>query len=283
MDDPKTQMRQLLANFHAAAAAVAGAPASEERDALHFLELPYAPGTAHVFRRLGISGLPFIAHLGPGWAPPPAGSGGGGAPPPAAGGADPIPESLRMAGAPGEAYPWSPAAFAAFFASRAGVAGVVIPGPTLWELAAERAGLLGGAAAAGVVGAAAAVRWRLWANKWTYFAAALVVFWLSTSGVAYTYIRNVPWTTVDKEGRTQWMLTGQRGAQLGAEGLVMGSSYVGASALATALAYGVPRVASAAARRGLAYGLIAGLLYAVHAILGVYGQKTGYAARTYLW
>jgi hypothetical protein len=277
MDDPKTQMRQLLSNFHAAAAAVAGAPASDARDALHFLELPYAPGTAHVFRRLGIAGLPFIAHLGPDWAPPAAGA--GGAPPPS----DPIPESLRMSGAPGEPYPWSPAAFAAFFAARAGVGGVVVPGPSLWEVARERAGLLGGAAAAGIAGAAAAVRWRLWANKWTYFLGALIVFWLSTSGVAYTYIRNVPWTTVDKEGRTQWMLTGQRGAQLGAEGLVMGSSYVGASALATALAYGVPRVASAAARRGLAYALIAGLLYAVHAILGVYGTKTGYAARTYLW
>ena len=167
-------------------------------------------------------------------------------------------------------------AFLRFLAPRAGLGDLQPPKPPLLS-PAQAAALT----AAGAAALAAALRWRLYASRWTMFAAALAVLWLSTSGVAYTYIRGMPWTARGQDGRTVYMLSGQRGAQLGAEGLVMGSSYVGVSALALALTHGAPRLRSAWARRVAGYGLAAALGGASLVVLELYAAKTGHRVRAF--
>lgn len=109
---------------------------------------------------------------------------------------------------------------------------------------------------------------------------ALAVYWFSTSGGMYNIIRGVPLVTANREGRMIWWLDGRSG-QLGAEGFVMGSSYMLFSALLASLTYVAPRVKSAGARGVLSLVLVIAAALTALRILAAYKNKTGMSMRTF--
>lgn len=179
-------------------------------------------------------------------------------------------------------YPWTPAEFVDFFGRKAGVEGVEAPVPAFWEdpefvRTAVTFTLVGGGAGFLVL------YLELYRSKWLYMVGCLFVFWLSTSGVMYTFLRGVPWYGVDKEGHLVLFNAGggRRGQSLGFEGLIMGASYVAFSTVVVLFTWGLPRLKNSVARRFAGYALLLAIIFMSDLIFRVFKRKTGYEFRSY--
>lgn len=269
MDHPQTQLRVLRDNYAAAARLFAHSASASQR--LFFVEINYESEPS-LFKRMGVSGVPFVFHLPADFVPE-----------------KPrkfeVPEGWKMM--PRAAYPWNVNEFVKFFGDKAGIDDVTVPVPAWHEKPGVRRAIMGALITLAVLGWAV-VRFRLLFARWPYMVGCLFVFWLSTSGVMYTYLRGVPWYIRDKDGNIQLMLSGDqgggaRGASLGAEGLLMGSAYMAFSGVVVLMTWALPRVKGAFGRRVLGYILLAAFVYLGDLIFRMHRVKTGYAVRTYLW
>lgn len=72
-----------------------------------------------------------------------------------------------------------------------------------------------------------------------------------------------------------------RGGQLGAEGFIMGSSYIFLSSLLSALVYIVPRISHAQLRAAVSTTLVVLSGMVAHGILEAHANKTGLRMRSF--
>lgn len=108
----------------------------------------------------------------------------------------------------------------------------------------------------------------------------LVIYWFSVSGGMHNIIRGVPMYYPDQNGQVKVFMPSNHG-QLGAEGFIMGSMYLGFGLSVAALTFAVPKLASESSRRYAACACIFSAFMIFRQIVSLYTWKTGYRWRTY--
>lgn len=104
---------------------------------------------------------------------------------------------------------------------------------------------------------------------------SMAVFWFSASGGMFNIIRGMPLFIRDKNGRLQFFL-GNRGAQLGAEGFIMGGLYILCSGCLALITYVLPRIANKAIREAACWVLSVGAIASVYYTFKFWLAKSGY-------
>lgn len=263
MDSPKVQLAKLKKEFTYMAKAFKSGP---DAGRVFFADMWFDDASA-VFDRLGLSALPAVFHWGPAQAGKPG-------------------KRVRLpAGAKvGEGlatYPWPAEAMAEFFKGRTGLSHAAIDRPSflkspLFPLFALAALAAGGAAA-----------WRLYNSPivritWLWALGALAVYGFATAGGMYNIIRGMPMVMPTRDGKVKWWLESRQG-QLGAEGFLMGSSYIVFSACISLMVYALPHIKDARLRGGLSVlaTVVAGLVG--RGIFAAYTMKSGMRMRSFFF
>lgn len=256
----RLKLEDLLKSFAAVARAFRAAHAGERTERKAFFATVVFEDAREVFNRLGVKGLPYLSHIPPTLAVKPS------APLNLPSG-----EELR---APPVGTPWTPQDIADFVADRSGLS----PGDVSAAAAAPRSPFLP-LITLGVVGALCALGWQLYQApfmRWPplYMAGALVVMWFSVSGGMYNIIRGVPFVGVDRRtGQAQVFMDGS--GQFGAEGFLLGSSYLVSGLLVAALTRVLPQVKDAEQRRVAGWVVLVLLWGCINFVTGMHAGKTG--------
>ncbi|KAF8058060.1 OST3 [Scenedesmus sp. PABB004] len=252
---------KLRAEYALAAQAFRRGP---DADRIFFVELIFER-TKDVIKRLGVNSLPFAFH----WDPAAVVKEG---------------RSIKLAKtsecAPRiQAYPWPAEDIVRCAADTSGLSGGEVDRPSvlkhpLFPLLVLAVIVFGGAAA-----------WKLYCSPLVritglWALGALGVYWFSTSGGMYNIIRGMPLYYTNQQGKTIWWMEGRSG-QLGAEGFLMGSSYIFFSATLASLSYVVPRIRSDGGRAVTSLVLVLLSAFAAMRILATYQGKTGISMRTF--
>ncbi|KAI8462644.1 MAG: hypothetical protein J3K34DRAFT_527603 [Monoraphidium minutum] len=262
MDSPKLQLDALKTEYTYTAKAFKSMP--ENADRVFFVDM-WHDDASPVFSRLGLQALPALWHWGPAQAGTP-------------GKKVALPEAAKCG--PGiSKYPWPAENIAEFVKGRTSMPHAPIDRPSfikspLFPLAALVA-LAGGGL----------VAWRLYNSwivriTWLWGLGALVVYGFSTSGGMFNIIRGMPMYIVERNGRLKWWMEGRQG-QFGAEGFVMGSSYIFFSSTISLMVYALPHIKDGRIRSGVSVG--AALLAAAvgRGIFSAYVSKTGISMRQF--
>lgn len=261
--NPQLQIDVLRKEFGLLAKAADKGP---DRDKVFFADIVFEEAQA-VFQALQIQQLPLIVRFGPsavvsrnGYTPP---------------NADKMtPETVQGP------YPWTAETMAEAVVARHGNQVGPIERPSIFKHPA-----FPGLIVALVVGLVLLLRlfWVsgvLW-HPALYCFGALLVFWFSSSGGMFNIIRGMPFYIRDRDGQIRFFLN-SRQAQLGAEGFILGSTYLGFSACVALLTYAVPRISSPQARQGIGYGLVILAAYSVFKTFELHTAKTGHQIVSYL-
>lgn len=261
MNSPKLQLKALRDEFVYAAKAFKSVAENGER--IFFVEM-WHDHSAPVFSRLGLQALPAIVH----WSPTQPGR---------PGKKVSLPEAAKC-GQGISAYPWPAESIAEFVKGRTSLSFGAIDRPSFVKSPLFPLFALFALAAGGWVA------WRLYNSwivrlTWLWCLGSLVVYGFSTSGGMYNIIRGMPLYMHDRNGKVQWWM--ERSGQFGAEGFLMGSSYLFFSGCMSLMVYGLPHVRnpkhrSIASAAALLLGAVVG-----KGIFGAYASKTGMAMRSF--
>jgi hypothetical protein len=136
------------------------------------------------------------------------------------------------------------------------------------------------------------VKWWLDVSLfWGLFLVCLVLFWFCLNWIAAAKLSFVPLSQPNSSllstSPPPTLATPQhqqqRQGQLGAEGFVMGGSYILFSCCISAMVYGLPHVRDAKLRGGLSVAAAAGAAVVGRAIFAAYLAKTGMAMRSFFF
>jgi len=97
----------------------------------------------------------------------------------------------------------------------------------------------------------------------------------------YNIIRGMPMVSATQDGRVQWWLPGS--GQLGAEGYLMGTTYMVFSLSLATLTYVVPRVTNEDMRTSISLIAMGLSFFMLTSIMALWQSKTGMRARNFLW
>lgn len=234
-----------------------------EADNVFFIELNYE-NSKELYKRLNVKSLPFIFH----WGPESSAKEG---------------RSIKLSkssqcGPKIQTYPWPAEDLIACVSRQTGFSAAAVDRPTvvqnpLFPLALLSFIVVGGA-----------VAWKLYNSPlvritglWTL--GALGVYWFATSGGMYNIIRGIPFSIV-RDGRKVYWMEGRQG-QLGAEGFIMGSSYIFFSSTLASLTYVVPKIRNARARASISMLLVLAAALSAYRILETYHTKSGMRMRSF--
>lgn len=229
-----------------------------------FVELVYERNK-DMFQRLGVQQLPFAFHWGPDAVV-------------REGRSIKIPKSSEC-GPSIKAYPWPAEELLRCTTGNTGLAGGEVDRPSvlkhpLFPLALLVFIVVGGYVAWIIYNSPIVKITALWALG------ALAVYWFATSGGMYNIIRGIPLYYRGQNGKLVWWMEGRSG-QLGAEGFVMGSSYLFFSTTLASLTYVVPRIRSSAARGVASLVLVLLAAFTAMRILSTWSSKSGIHMRTF--
>ncbi|KAF6261066.1 hypothetical protein COO60DRAFT_821537 [Scenedesmus sp. NREL 46B-D3] len=229
-----------------------------------FIELVYER-SKDVFQRLGVQQLPFVFHWGP----------------------DAVVRegrSIKVAkssecGPSIKAYPWPAEELLRCATGNTGLAGGEVDRPSALKHPLFPVALLAFIVVGGYAG------WLAYNSPFVkitplWALGALAVYWFATSGGMYNIIRGMPIYYRGQNGKLVWWMEGRSG-QLGAEGFVMGSSYLFFSSTLASLTYVVPRIRSSAARGIASLVLVLLAAFTAMRILSTYSNKSGINMRTF--
>eukprot|EP00963_Diacronema_lutheri_P008308 scaffold741_cov336-Pavlova_lutheri.AAC.19 len=118
-------------------------------------------------------------------------------------------------------------------------------------------------------------------QKYLYLFGALIVFWLSVSGIMFDIIRGVPFNGYNQQKNTVQWFTKQNSYQFVAEGLIMGASYTVTGLSLCLITVVAPRFKDPAVRRIFTYIGLLGFYWAYKYTSAVYTWKTGFSARSF--
>lgn len=261
--NPQTQLDALLKEYSYAARSFAAGPDAER---IFFVRLVYERNQ-EVFAAMQVSALPlsFV------WR--------GDARPKSSGRYD-VKEADKLLRSNFRRYPWPAEDVRSFFMSKTDLRAADIDRPTLLKNPLFPPLALVG------LGAAAYVGWKLFntplvQNRPIWLAGSLVVYWFSTSGGMFNIIRGMPMYQRGQDGKLHFFMSGRQG-QYGAEGFIMGSTYLLFSLALAVLVYVSPRVQSKQARTLTSFGAIMAVVWLGFQIFGLYKSKNGYWLRLYL-
>lgn len=262
MDSDKLQLKKLKDEFILAAKAFKSLP--ENADRVFFVDM-WHDDSAPVFSRLGLQALPALWH----WAPTQGGK---------AGKKISLPEAAKC-GDGISTYPWPAESITEFIKGRTSLPHGAIDRPSFVKSPLFPLFALAFLAGGGLVA------WKLYNSwivrlTWLWGLGSLAVYGFSTSGGMYNIIRGMPMYVMDRGGKIRWWMEGRSG-QFGAEGFVMGSSYILFSSLISLMVYGLPHVKNGQLRSGLSItcAVLVGLVG--RAIFSAYTQKSGMSMRSF--
>ena len=118
-------------------------------------------------------------------------------------------------------------------------------------------------------------------QKYLYLIGALVVYWLSVSGIMFDIIRGVPFNGFNPQKKTIQWFTKQNSYQFVAEGLIMGASYTISGLSLCLITIVAPKFKDPAVRRIFTYTGLLGFYWAFKYTSAVYTWKTGFSARSF--
>lgn len=263
MDSPKLQLSKLKAEFIYTAKAFKSGP---DADKIFFIDM-WHEHAGPVFSRLGLQALPAIFH----WSPSQVGK---------AGKKVHLPEAAKC-GQGIQSYPWPAESIADFVKGRTSASHAPIDRPSFVKSP------IFPLVALAFLGVGGLVAWKLYNSPivrmtWLWCLGALVIYGFSTSGGMYNIIRGMPMYTYQPGGKVKWWLD-QRSGQLGAEGFLMGSSYVVFSSCISVMVYALPHVKNAKLRGGLSVAAALMALAVGRGIFSAYTTKTHMSMRQFFW
>jgi oligosaccharyltransferase complex subunit gamma len=232
-------------------------------DDIFFAELSYE-GSKELYKRLNVKSLPFIFSWGPESV--------------AKEGRSIKINKASQCGPRISTYPWPAEDLVTCVSRQTGFSAGAIERPTVVQNPLFPLGLLAFIVLGG------AVAWKLYNSPivritglWTL--GALGVYWFATSGGMYNIIRGIPFSIV-RDGKKVYWMDGRQG-QLGAEGFIMGSSYIFFSSTLASLTYVVPRIKNTQARGLISLVLVLVAALSAFRILETYHAKSGMRMRNF--
>lgn len=188
-----------------------------------------------------------------------------------------IPEDDKVMGKIAQ-YPWPAEQLAEFVKGRTGHGYDAIDRPSIFKHRLFPLFALVLLAGMAVVG------WRIYTSEWIqhpiiWTLGSLAVYLFSTSGGMYNIIRGIP-MYIFRDGKIQYWLPGRQG-QLGAEGLIMGASYIAISVLLVVLTRVAPAIESIQLRKLVGTVTTAASAMLVFMVFEGLRWKTGHSLRTF--
>lgn len=267
--NPGLKIEELQSAFSLAAVAVAAGPTP---DALFFAEVSFEDAK-QIFQVLNVQSLPLIMHFSR---------------------KQKLTTNMKASDVPkfdsltpatvSAKYPWTAEDMLELLATAHGVEHAPVFRPSFLTSPLFWPSVLGLLATA-VAFAYILFRMGILSSPIPYAIACLAIFWFSSSGGMYNIIRGVPIWIYDSAGRIQFFLpanSGQRG-QLGGEGYILGSIYIGLSASMSLLTFFVPCLKNPAQRSLLGVVLVGITGYLVAQVFALHMAKSGSGIVQYLF
>ncbi|KAL4445853.1 hypothetical protein ABPG77_009052 [Micractinium sp. CCAP 211/92] len=263
--DPKLRLVPLVSDFKLVAKAFAATNAGKPAAGQAFFARMEFARAQHLFGRMGIKALPYLARIPPSLAV-------------TEGGAISVPAEEVL---PTSGYPWGPERIAEFVSERTGLAvGEVKHAPLISPRVLPLVSLA-------VLACIVYVGYKLYyapcmRHQALYAVGALCIYWFSVSGGMFNIIRGVPLVGFDHRNR-QAMLFMQGQGQLGAEGFIMGTLYTTVGLSVATLITLVPKIKDSGAQRVAAYATILVAFFAFRMVTSNHLWKTGMSTSWYLF
>ncbi len=262
----KLQLETRFEAFATVARAFAATHADKATEGKAFFVRVLFEDARETFGRLGVKGLPYVVRLPPSLHIRP-------------GAAVSIPKGEEMPG--GAASGLDPQDYGAFVQDRTGL----WPGDLSAAGAAQRSRFLPLFTLAFLAGAAA-VGWQLYQAPFMrspglYAAGGVLIFWFSYSGGMFNIIRDVPFVGYDPRTKSAVLFT-QGSGQVGAEGFIMGTLYMGFALLVATAVRVLPTVKDDAERRKKGWVMLFGMFLIYLMVTGNHAWKTHVTSFFYL-